>query len=98
MAPVRSRIENWTGLDDSASVTEAVQAVYGLLAEAPSMIVTATMEDALGVVERPNRPGTVDDTNWSLALPLLLEDIEADPRVAEVAATLDGRTASPDPH
>jgi 4-alpha-glucanotransferase len=91
MASVRARIEDWTGLDDSAPVTEVVQAVYGLLAQAPSMIVTATMEDALGVVERPNYPGTLNDTNWSLALPLPLEDIEADPRVAEVAATLDGR-------
>jgi 4-alpha-glucanotransferase len=52
------------------------------------VIVTATMEDALGVVERPNYPGTLNDTNWSLALPLSLEDIEADPRVAEVAETL----------
>jgi 4-alpha-glucanotransferase len=88
MADVRSRVQEWTGLADDAPVTEVVQSVYSLLAEAPSMIVTATLEDALGVEERPNYPGTVNDTNWSLALPVPLEDIETDPRVLEVAARL----------
>ena len=62
-----------------------------MLAQAPSVIVTATLDDALGVGERPNYPGTTGGTNWSLALPMLLDDIEQDPRVRQIAATLDKR-------
>jgi 4-alpha-glucanotransferase len=88
---LRARVEQWTALGWDAPVTEVVQRVYELLAEAPSAILTATLDDALGVEERPNYPGTTDGTNWSLALPVLLEDIETDPRVAEVARVLSER-------
>lgn len=75
----------WTGEDDpggamgprlraltgpTGSVEEAAVAAHRTLATAPSHLVSATLEDAVGVVERPNRPGTVDDRNWSLALPV----------------------------
>jgi 4-alpha-glucanotransferase len=41
------------------------------------------------VDERPNQPGTVDQwPNWSIALPVPLEDIEVDPRVQAVADTM----------
>jgi 4-alpha-glucanotransferase len=72
-------------------VTEVVQRVHELLAEAPSMLVTATLDDALGVEERPNYPGTTGGTNWSLALPADLEGLLADPRVLEIARTLSSR-------
>ena len=72
-------------------MTEVSQRVHELLAEAPSAILTATLDDAVGVEERPNYPGTTDGTNWSLALPLPLEDIESDPRVAEIARVLGER-------
>ena len=88
---LRSRVHKWAGVADDAAVTEVVQRVHELLAEAPSMIVTATLDDVLGVAERPNYPGTSGPGNWSLALPALLEEIEVDPRVAEVARALDGR-------
>ncbi len=36
-----------------------------------------SMEDALGVHERPNVPGTIDEfPNWRLALPVPLEEVE----------------------
>ena len=73
------------------SVTEAVRNAYADLAHAPSMIVAATLEDVLEVEERPNQPGTVQPTNWSRPLPLSVEEIEADPRVAAVAETLNAR-------
>ena len=58
-------------------MAQVVERAYRLLAHAPSMILTATFEDALGVEERPNQPGTTDERpNWSLALPLPLEAIE----------------------
>ncbi len=85
------RVSEWTGLAPGAAVTDVVQRVHQLLAEAPSSIVTATLDDALGVEERPNYPGTTGGTNWSLALPVPLEEIEADPRVADIARTLSER-------
>jgi 4-alpha-glucanotransferase len=90
-AELLARIRTWTGCGDDAPVTEVVQRVYELLAEAPSMLVTATLDDALGVEERPNYPGTTGGTNWSLALPVTLDDLLADPRVLEVARALAAR-------
>jgi 4-alpha-glucanotransferase len=92
-AELLARLRTWTGVADAAPVTEVVQRVHGLLAESPSMLVTATLDDAIGVEERPNYPGTTGGTNWSLALPMTLDDLLADPRVLEIARTLSGRGA-----
>lgn len=71
------------------TVDELVAGVYRELATAPCRIVTATLEDAMGVEERPNMPGTVDQwPNWRIALPVPLEEILEDPRVAAVAEIL----------
>jgi 4-alpha-glucanotransferase len=55
--------------------------------------VVGTLDDALGVTERPNMPGTTDEwPNWKLALPVPLEEIEQDARVDAVARALsEGR-------
>lgn len=89
---LRTRLTETAGIDEGASVDEAVKFTYEALASAPSALVTASLEDALGVIERPNRPGTVNETNWSLALPLPLEAIEDDPRLRRIAAVLSRRT------
>ncbi|TMF29489.1 MAG: hypothetical protein E6I29_08325 [Chloroflexi bacterium] len=40
-------------------------------------MVLVSMEDALGVHERPNVPGTTSEMpNWRLALPIPIEEIE----------------------
>jgi 4-alpha-glucanotransferase len=89
------KLADWGGLDRSASPEEAVRVAHQLLASAPSTVVTATLDDALGVDRRPNLPGTMDDQrpNWRIPLPVLLEVIEQDPRVLEVARVLDGRSS-----
>lgn len=75
---------------------DVVAATYRELAASPCRLVAATLEDALGVTERPNRPGTVDAQNWSLALPATLEELAADPRPAAVAQAMRrGRAAPP---
>ena len=77
------------GVPDDAPAAEVVERAYRLLARAPSMILTATFEDALGVEERPNQPGTTGERpNWSLALPLLLEEIEEHPGPKRIAEAL----------
>jgi 4-alpha-glucanotransferase len=97
---IHERLQHWLGLAEDAPVDEVVVGAHRLLAQAPSAIVTATMEDALGVEERPNVPGTTDERpNWSLALPKPLEDIEQDPLVGQVADALSenrsGKSPSP---
>ena len=59
------------------------------------MLLTAGLDDALGVEERPNMPGTIDQwPNWRIALPLSLEELENDPRPRAVAAALDRKEGS----
>ena len=87
---IRERLRQWAGLPDGAGTGEAVTAAHRLLATAPSMLLAATLEDALGVVERPNLPGTTPESspNWSLALPQTLEELEAAALARRIASLL----------
>jgi 4-alpha-glucanotransferase len=78
------------GLDRAGSADEAVEAAYRALASAPSMVRVATLEDGVGAVEQPNVPGTTSDVrpNWSIPLPLALEELVSDPRPARLARIL----------
>lgn len=84
-----------SGLDRSAPTDEVIVAAHHRLATAPSVVVTATLDDALAVHERPNMPGTVDEwPNWRLSLPVLLDDLPQHPLANRVARALtDGRGA-----
>jgi 4-alpha-glucanotransferase len=85
----RKRLRDVAGADDDASPDDMVVAAYDALGEAPCLLLTGTLDDALVVEERPNMPGTVDEwPNWSIALPLPLEDIEAHPGPRRVAKAL----------
>ena len=85
---MRPRLRERAGVDDGASLDDVTVDAYDALGRAASAVVVGTLDDALGVAERPNQPGTTDDTNWSTALPVPLEDIEQDPRVRAVAQRL----------
>ena len=90
-AALRSRLADWAGLADDAPVEEVVTGAYQALARAPCSVLTATLDDALAVEERPNMPGTLDEwPNWRIALPRPLEDLEASPLAAAIAAALQG--------
>jgi 4-alpha-glucanotransferase len=72
------------------SVEAIVAALYGFLTRTPCMLVAATLEDAVEAPDRPNVPGTIDQRpNWSLPLPVPLDDLVADPRVRRLAGILD---------
>ena len=78
---------------DERSVPAIVAALYGFLARTPSMLVAATLEDAVESHDRPNVPGTIDQRpNWSLPLPVPLDDLAADPRVRRLAGILSEGT------
>jgi 4-alpha-glucanotransferase len=78
-------------------VEALVAALYGFLARTPAMLVAATLEDALEAHDRPNVPGTIDERpNWSLPLPVSLDELAADPRVGRLAGILsEGVRAEP---
>jgi 4-alpha-glucanotransferase len=89
---IHDRLQDWLGLSPESDAADVVVGAHRLLAQAPSAIVTATLDDALLVEERPNVPGTTDERpNWSLALPKPVEEIEADPLAARIADILNRR-------
>lgn len=90
----RARLAQLAGLPDDAPVADVIEAVHARLAEAPSLLVTATLDDALAVAERPNVPGTsFERPNWSLALPQALEALETAALPRRIAAILGARPA-----
>jgi len=89
---LRDRIADWTGLEVGAPPSQVVRRVYRLLGRSPCAIVTATLDDALAVEERPNMPGTTDQwPNWMLALPQSLEQLEQAPLAHEIGVALNDR-------
>ncbi len=87
---IRSRLGEWAGLGDDAPAVEVVEAAYGLLAAAPCRVLIVTLDDLAVVTERPNMPGTLDEwPNWSIALPVPLEQLEASPLAAAVAGEMN---------
>jgi 4-alpha-glucanotransferase len=75
------RLGAMTGMAPDTDPPEVILRVHELLAGAPSMLVTVTLEDALAVAERPNLPGTTAPAhpNWCRSLPKPIEEIERDP-------------------
>jgi 4-alpha-glucanotransferase len=89
---MRGRLQRFLGAADDTPVDEVVMGAYSLLAEAPSAIVVATLEDAVACTKRPNMPGTTRETNWSVPLPASLEEIVTDHRADTIAETLNLRS------
>lgn len=89
---IRARLQAMTGLPEKADVREVIVGAHQLLAEAPSMVVTATLEDALAVEERPNIPNTTAEwPNWALGLPVSLERLETHSLARQIGAVLGRR-------
>lgn len=86
------RLRRDIGLRKAGSPQEAIVRTHRWLAQAPCMMLAATLDDALGVEERPNMPGTRDEwPNWRIPLPAPLEAIPRNPLVKEVARVFAGR-------
>jgi 4-alpha-glucanotransferase len=86
VAAVRAKVAAWIDADEEIPVTEVIERAYRLLGRGPCAVVTATLDDALAVEERPNMPGTTDGwPNWSIALPRPLEEIETAPLAVAIA-------------
>ena len=90
LALLRSRLARAAGLGTNVLLQDAVMRLHERVAASPSVLVAATLEDALGVEERPNMPGTVPPqrSNWSLALPTPIEELGNDVGIRDVATAL----------
>lgn len=93
---LRARLLDAAGLREPTSSKTVTVAVHRAVAGSPSVLVAATLEDALGVEVRTNVPGTVapQRDNWNLALPATLEEIVEDRGVAAHADALRRGRAS----
>jgi 4-alpha-glucanotransferase len=71
------------------TLDDVIVSIHRALASAPSRILLGTLEDALGVLEQPNMPGTTTTwPNWSLALPKSIEEIREAELPRRVAAAM----------
>jgi 4-alpha-glucanotransferase len=83
------RLAALTQMGPEAPVTDVVHEVHSRLGQSAAMVALATLEDLCEVPLRPNVPGTTDERpNWSMALPLAVEDLTSDPGVAEQVSPL----------
>ena len=93
MRQMRERLVRSTRSNKTTPVQEVIRRTYSLLARAPSVVVTATLEDAAAVEARPNMPGTVSEwPNWKQPLPKRLETFARDPQTSAIASALGSRT------
>ncbi len=86
------KVANWSGInaDDRLEARDAVKSLTEILAKASSLVRVMTVEDGLGLLDRPNYPGTSAASwpNWSVPLPIELEDLEAHPMFLEMGQTM----------
>ncbi len=89
-AEIHRRLSGVTGLNGQNSVSEVIASSYQVLARAPSRILTAALDDAAAVEERPNLPATTAEKNpnWSVALPIAIDDLMGQELPAQIAAAL----------
>lgn len=90
---VRRHLAQLAGLPGDAPPEEMIEAVYRLLARAPSLVLLATLDDAMALPDRPNMPGTTTQwPNWCLPLPGGLEALMAAELPVRIARGLDRRS------
>jgi 4-alpha-glucanotransferase len=86
---LRQKLVHLTQMPDDADPVDVAVAVYAHLARSKTRLVLASLEDALGVHERPNVPGTTGEfPNWRLSLPVPIEEIETSDGVTRLVQVM----------
>jgi len=86
---VRKHFAELVGVSDGTPIEQVIEAAHRLLSRSPSLVLLATLEDAMACVERPNMPGTTEQwPNWSLGLPGGLEALQTAELPRRIAQTL----------
>ena len=84
-----ARIRRLTSATARTPTPTVIARVHEALAQAPSRLLTATLDDAMSVEERPNMPATRDEwPNWSLALPEPIETLDRNAIAARIGRAL----------
>jgi 4-alpha-glucanotransferase len=78
--------------DPEPDERQIILAMHQLLARTPCRLKLISPYDVLADPRQPNLPGTVDEyPNWRLPLPATLDELRADPRVAEITSAFSGK-------
>jgi 4-alpha-glucanotransferase len=89
---IRDRIARTTNATRRTPVATVIARLHAELATAPSRLLTATLDDAMAVAERPNMPATTNQwPNWSIPLPEPIETLETNRLAASIAKALKRR-------
>ena len=74
---IRTHLGSLIGLGEAAPIPEVIASAYEHLAQSPSRILTAALDDAAGALDRPNIPATTSELNpnWSRGLPVSIDDL-----------------------
>ena len=93
---IQERLQRMAGLQPNAAPNDVIARAYALLAHAPSRILTAALDDAAAVDERPNIPATTSEKNpnWCLALPVPLDELMTHDLPRRIAQSLQ-RSGAP---
>jgi 4-alpha-glucanotransferase len=86
---IKRRLVRHLEVGPSATVEDVIVCAHVQLAQSPSHLLAATLDDACAAEARPNMPGTTTQwPNWSIPLPRRLEQIEKDPLPRRLATVL----------
>ena len=86
---ILSRVKRMTSSTSRTAASSVIVRIHERLADAPSRILTATLDDAMVVEERPNMPATTSEwPNWSLALPEPIDTLPKNSVAARIARAL----------
>jgi 4-alpha-glucanotransferase len=87
--------------DLAAHVPETTVALHAFLARTPARLIGVSLADAVGERRTQNQPGTVDEyPNWRIPLagsdgrPVLIDELDADPRVRAAIAPVQAVTGA----
>ncbi len=95
MDDMRQHLAQLVPTPPEATIAEIIEATYRRLGQSPSLLLLATLEDALAVPDRTNMPGTTHQyPNWSLALPGGIEALRSADLPRRIAAALGRGRAS----
>ncbi len=84
-----TRVRRVAGAAARTPLARVITRIHEALAKAPSRILTATLDDAMAVEERPNMPATTTEwPNWSIALPAPIESLETNAAATRIARVL----------
>jgi 4-alpha-glucanotransferase len=86
---IKRRLLRHLDVGPGARIEDVIVIAHEQLAQAPSQLLAASLDDACAASARPNMPGTTTEwPNWSIPLPRSLEQIEKDPLPRRLAAVL----------